>query len=101
MLRIANEALTFDDVLLLPAFSNTLPSQVTLKSQLTKNIALNIPLLSSAMDTVTEARLAIAVGIDAPFQHLCIDWTRWHAEYQILRPMPQLPAGVVRGWIAG
>ena len=62
MLRIANEALTFDDVLLLPAFSNILPSHVSLKSQLTKNIVLNIPLLSSAMDTVTEARLAIAIA---------------------------------------
>ena len=62
MLRIANEALTFDDVLLLPAFSDILPSQVTLKSQLTKNISLNIPLLSSAMDTVIEARLAIAIA---------------------------------------
>ena len=62
MLRIATEALTFDDVLLLPAFSNTLPSQVSLKAQLTKNIALNIPLLSSAMDTVTEARLSIAIA---------------------------------------
>ena len=47
MLRIANEALTFDDVLLLPAFSNVLPSHVTLKSQLTKNILLNIPLVLS------------------------------------------------------
>ncbi|MGD1988241.1 MAG: IMP dehydrogenase, partial [Pseudomonadales bacterium] len=55
MLRIAHDALTFDDVLLLPAFSDVLPSQVDLTTQLTRNIRLNIPLLSAAMDTVTEA----------------------------------------------
>ena len=62
MLRIAHDALTFDDVLLLPAFSEILPSEVCLKTRLTKTIELNIPLMSAAMDTVTEARLAIAVA---------------------------------------
>ena len=62
MLRIAEEALTFDDVLLLPAHSNVLPHTVKLSTQLTPSIALNIPLISSAMDTVTEARLAIAMA---------------------------------------
>ena len=55
MLRIANDALTFDDVLLLPAYSQVLPSEVSLQTRLTKRHALNIPLISSAMDTVTEA----------------------------------------------
>jgi IMP dehydrogenase len=64
MIRLAqNElALTFDDVLLLPGESSVLPKDVDLKTQLTSNIVLNIPLLSSAMDTVTEARLAIALA---------------------------------------
>ena len=62
MLRIAEEALTFDDVLLLPAHSTVLPRTVTLQSQIAKAISLNIPLVSAAMDTVTEARLAIAMA---------------------------------------
>ena len=61
-MRIAAEALTFDDVLLLPAYSQVLPREVMLTTQLTRNIVLNIPLLSAAMDTVTESRLAIALA---------------------------------------
>lgn len=61
-MRIAQEALTFDDVLLLPAYSQVLPRDVDLRSQLTRDIPLNIPLLSAAMDTVTEGRLAIALA---------------------------------------
>ena len=62
MLRIAEEALTFDDVLLVPAHSTVLPKMVSLKTQLTASISLNIPMISAAMDTVTEARLAIAMA---------------------------------------
>ena len=62
MLRIVNEALTFDDVLLLPAYSKVLPSEVDLTTRLTRDIVLNIPLMSAAMDTVTESRLAIALA---------------------------------------
>ncbi|QGQ69462.1 IMP dehydrogenase [Halomonas sp. PA16-9] len=62
MLRMAQEALTFDDVLLVPGFSDVLPKDVSLKTRLTRNLSLNIPLLSAAMDTVTEARLAIAMA---------------------------------------
>lgn len=62
MLRIAKEALTFDDVLLVPAHSTVLPNTADLGTQLTKNIRLNIPMLSAAMDTVTESALAIALA---------------------------------------
>jgi IMP dehydrogenase len=62
MLRIAQDSLTFDDVLLIPGYSEVLPNQVSLKSRITRNIELNVPLVSAAMDTVTEANLAIAMA---------------------------------------
>src|ERR1700720_326828 len=61
-LKFFGEGLTFDDVLLLPAFSQVLPREVDIRSQLTKEITLNIPMLSAAMDTVTEATLAMALA---------------------------------------
>ncbi|WP_416138078.1 IMP dehydrogenase [Halomonas sp. HK25] len=62
MLRMAQEALTFDDVLLVPGYSEVLPKDVSLRTRLTRDLFLNIPLVSAAMDTVTEARLAIAMA---------------------------------------
>ena len=62
MLRILQEALTFDDVLLVPAYSEVVPKDVSLRTRLTRGIQLNIPLISAAMDTITEARLAIALA---------------------------------------
>ena len=61
-MRVIQQALTFDDVLLLPAHSRVLPRDVSLKTRLTRDLGLNIPLISAAMDTVTEARLAIAIA---------------------------------------
>lgn len=61
-MRVIQKALTFDDVLLIPASSNILPRDVSLQTRLTRNISLNLPLVSAAMDTVTEARLAIAMA---------------------------------------
>ena len=62
MLRIAQDALTFDDVLLLPGYSEVLPKDVSLKTKLTRDIELSIPVISAAMDTVTESSLAIAMA---------------------------------------
>jgi IMP dehydrogenase len=62
MMRILQEALTFDDVLLVPAHSTVLPSDVSLETKISRNIVLNIPFISAAMDTVTEARLAISMA---------------------------------------
>ncbi|MFT5591338.1 MAG: IMP dehydrogenase [Bradyrhizobium sp.] len=61
-MRLLQKALTFDDVLLVPAYSNILPKDTVLQTRLSRNILLNIPLLSAAMDTVTESRLAIAMA---------------------------------------
>ncbi|MBS0379803.1 MAG: IMP dehydrogenase [Proteobacteria bacterium] len=61
-MRILEEALTFDDVLLVPAYSEILPREVDLSTQVTRRIRLNVPLVSAAMDTVTEARLAITIA---------------------------------------
>ena len=76
-MQIIQEALTFDDVLLVPAHSSVLPREVELKTQLSRTITLNIPLISAAMDTVTEARLAIAIaqegGIGIIHKNMTID----------------------------
>jgi IMP dehydrogenase len=76
-MRVVQEALTFDDVLLIPAHSAVLPRDVSLKTQLTRNISLNIPLLSAAMDTVTESRLAITMaqegGIGIIHKNMTVD----------------------------
>ncbi len=77
MLRISQDALTFDDVLLLPGYSEVLPKDVSLKTRLTRDIELNIPLISAAMDTVTESSLAIAMaqegGIGIIHKNMTID----------------------------
>ena len=60
--KFAKEGLTFDDVLLTPAFSDVLPREVSVKTQLTKNLELNVPIISAGMDTVTEAPMAISMA---------------------------------------
>ncbi|MGM0377317.1 MAG: IMP dehydrogenase, partial [Bacteroidota bacterium] len=60
--KIATDGLTFDDVLLVPAYSEVLPREVDLSTRFSRNITLNTPIVSAAMDTVTEARLAIAIA---------------------------------------
>ena len=61
-MRLIQKALTFDDVLLVPAYSEVLPRDTSLQTKLSRNISLNIPVVSAAMDTVTESRLAIAIA---------------------------------------
>ena len=95
MLRIAEEALTFDDVLLVPGYSEVLPHEVSLQTQLTKGITLNIPLLSSAMDTVTEAELAIAMaqegGIGIMHKNMTVE-----QQAAAVRKVKKFESGVVK-----
>ncbi len=97
MIRLAQTelALTFDDVLLLPGESAVLPSDVDLKTQLTSQIQLNIPLLSAAMDTVTEARLAIALaqegGLGIVHKNMSVD-----AQAEQVRKVKKFESGVVK-----
>ncbi len=94
-LSIEQQALTFDDVLLIPAHSTVLPKDVSLKTYLTREIALNIPLLSAAMDTVTEARLAIAMaqdgGIGIIHKNMAIS-----AQADEVRKVKKFESGMVR-----
>lgn len=60
--KIVGEGLTYDDVLLVPAFSEVLPREVNISTQFTRNLRINVPIVSAAMDTVTESRMAIAMA---------------------------------------
>ena len=95
MLRIVDQALTFDDVLLVPDHSDILPKDVDLKTRLTQNLDLNIPLLSAAMDTVTESRMGIALselgGIGIIHKNLSIE-----AQATEVRKVKKYESGIVR-----
>ncbi|MBE0440017.1 MAG: IMP dehydrogenase [Gammaproteobacteria bacterium] len=94
-MRIAQEALTFDDVLLLPAYSNVMPRDVNLTTKLTRNITINIPLLSAAMDTVTESRLAIAMAQEGGLGILHKNMTIEEQANEV-RKVKKFESGVVR-----
>jgi IMP dehydrogenase len=95
MLRIAQEALTFDDVLLVPGYSTVTAKDVSLKTQLTREITINIPLISAAMDTVTESRLAIALAQEGGIGiiHKSMSIEQQAAE---VRAVKKFEAGVVK-----
>jgi IMP dehydrogenase len=94
-MRIIQKALTFDDVLLVPAYSNVLPREVSLRTQLTRNINLNIPLLSAAMDTVTESRLAIALAQEGGIGIIHKNMTA-HAQAAKVAKVKRFESGVVK-----
>ena len=94
-MRILEEALTFDDVLLVPAHSTVLPAEVDLSTPLTKKITLNIPFLSAAMDTVTEASLAIALaqegGLGIVHKNMTID-----AQAKLILAVKRFESGIIK-----
>ncbi len=94
-MRIAQEALTFDDVLLLPAYSDVLPREADLSSPLTREIRVNIPIVSAAMDTVTEAGLAITLaeqgGIGIVHKNMSVDQQAAH-----VRRVKKFESGVIK-----
>ena len=95
MERIAADAVTFDDVLLVPSFSEVLPSDVSLRSKLTRNIELNIPMVAAAMDTVTESRLAIALaqegGIGIVHKNMSLE-----SQAKEVRAVKKFESGIIR-----
>ncbi|HSR63071.1 MAG TPA: IMP dehydrogenase [Gammaproteobacteria bacterium] len=94
-MRLAQQALTFDDVLLVPAFSQVLPREADLKTRLTRDLTLNIPLVSAAMDTVTESRLAIALaeegGIGIIHKNMSVEY-----QAQQVRTVKKYESGVIK-----
>ena len=93
--KIIGEGITFDDVLLVPAYSEVIPNQVDLSTNLTKKIRLNIPMMSAGMDTVTEHRMAIAMarqgGIGIIHKNMSIEQQAEEVD-KVKRSETQLPA---------
>ncbi|HBA66950.1 MAG TPA: IMP dehydrogenase, partial [Methylococcaceae bacterium] len=94
-MRVIQEALTFDDVLLVPAHSTVLPRDVDLKTRLTRDITLNIPLISAAMDTVTESRLAIAIAQEGGIGIIHKNMTAEQQAREVLR-VKKYESGVIK-----
>jgi len=94
-MRVIGDGLTFDDVLLLPDYSDVLPREADLRSRLTREIELNIPLLSAAMDTVTEARLAIALAQEGGIGIIHKNMTSADQALQV-RSVKKFESGVIR-----
>ena len=94
-MRIIQEALTFDDVLLVPAHSTVLPKDVDLSTQLTREISLNIPLVSAAMDSVTESRLAINIAQEGGIGILHKNMTFEQQAYEV-GCVKKFESGVIR-----
>ncbi|WBY02042.1 IMP dehydrogenase [Ramlibacter tataouinensis] len=94
-MRLLGKALTFDDVLLVPAFSQVLPKDTSLATRLTRNISLNLPLVSAAMDTVTEARLAISMAQEGGIGIVHKNLTAQQQAAEVLR-VKRYESGVVR-----